>query len=55
MRADCLRGRFEDADDGTSRWETLQYRGIHMAEAFVVRRRDKTLVAQSEPFYVVIE
>jgi len=52
--ANCLRGRFETSDDGNARWERLFYRGVHMAEAFVVRRNDKMLVAQSRPFYVVI-
>jgi hypothetical protein len=56
--ARCMRGKFEkanDARDGTSHWESLAYRGVHTAEAFVVRKRDKMLVGQSEPFYVVIE
>lgn len=54
VAAKCLRGGFEDADDGTARWEHLKYRGVHMAEAFVVRRQDKMLVGQSPPFYVVV-
>jgi len=53
--AKCLRGGFWNADDGTARWETLKFRGVHMAEAFVVRRTGYSLVAQSVPFYVVIE
>jgi hypothetical protein len=53
--AHSLRGGFEEADDGSSRWELLQYRGVHMAEAFVVRRSDRFLVGQSAPLYVVIE
>jgi hypothetical protein len=55
LDASCPRGGFEDADDGTARWEHLEYRGVHMAEAFVVRRKDNMLVGQSSPFYVVIE
>ena len=54
-RAHCLRGGFEQSNEVSARWETLQYRGVHTVEAFVVRKRDKALVAQSVPFYVVIE
>lgn len=54
-RANCLRGGFERSNDGASRWEQLEYRGVHTVEAFVVRKRDQVLVSQSEPFYVVIE
>jgi len=54
-KANCLRGGFEDCNDGPSRWESLKYRGVHTVEAFIVRRRDQMLVAQSAPFYVVIE
>jgi len=53
--ANSLRGEFYSPNDGTSRWEGLQYRGVHTAEAFVIRRRDNMLIGQSEPFYVVIE
>lgn len=51
----CLRGGFEDSDDGTARWEYLKFRGVHMAEAFVVRLSDGMLVGESPPFYVMIE
>jgi hypothetical protein len=54
-KANCLRGGFETSNDGSSRWEQLEYRGVHTVEAFIVRKRDKVLVTQSEPFYVVIE
>lgn len=53
--ARCLRGSFVKANEGNSRWENLSYRGVHMVEAFVIRRRDNVLVAQSVPFYVAIE
>jgi len=53
--AKCLRGGFEASNDNSSRWEQLEYRGVHSVEAFVVRKRDKMLISQSEPFYVVIE
>jgi len=49
------RGGFEPENRTDGRWEHLQYRGIHMAEAFVIRRSDDVLVAKSDPFYVVIE
>jgi hypothetical protein len=55
MRANQLRGGFERPNDGASRWERLAYRGVHMVEAFLVRKRDDVLVAHSEPFYVVIQ
>lgn len=54
-RAGCLRGGFERSNEGSTRWEELAYRGVHTVEAFVVRQRDNVLVAQSEPFYVVVE
>jgi hypothetical protein len=49
------RGGFETENKADGRWEQLEYRGIHMAEAFVIRRSDDVLVAKSQPFYVVIE
>lgn len=49
------RGDFYLPNRGHRRWESLEYRGIHMAEAFVIRMVDDTLVAQSDPFYVVLE
>lgn len=49
------RGGFERPSDGHRRWETLEYRGVHMAEAFIIRRRDDRLVGHSDPFYVVIK
>lgn len=54
-RANCLRGGFETCNDAAARWEQLAYRGVHTVEAFIVRKRDRMLVAQSDPFYVVIE
>jgi len=49
------RGRFERPTDGGRRWEALEYRGVHMAEAFIVRKQDNVLLAYSEPFYVVVK
>jgi len=54
-QAGALRGEFYASDEGTSRSERLQYRGVHFVEAFLIRKRDNRLVGQSEPFYVVIE
>jgi hypothetical protein len=54
-RAKCLRGGFDVSNEPSARWESLQYRGVHTVEAFIVRKRDKALVAQSAAFYVVIE
>ena len=48
------RGGFEIPTEGNRRWEALEYRGVHMAEAFIIRRSDDCLVGYSEPFYVVI-
>ncbi|MFN3627832.1 MAG: SMODS domain-containing nucleotidyltransferase [Parvibaculum sp.] len=54
MALGCGRGGFEKPTDGDRRWEGLQYRGVHMAEAFIIRRSDNRVVGQSSPFYVVI-
>ncbi len=54
MAHKCGRGGFEKPTDGDRRWEGLQYRGVHMAEAFIIRRTDDRVVGQSAPFYVVI-
>lgn len=52
--ARCLRGKFYDSDNDNTRWEALRYRGVHLVEAFVIRKRDALLVAQSSAFHVVI-
>lgn len=49
------RGAFYVSNRQDQRWEGLRYRGVHIAEAFVVRLSDGMLAAQSEPFYVVVE
>ncbi|HZR85379.1 MAG TPA: nucleotidyltransferase [Bradyrhizobium sp.] len=49
------RGGFYVENSSHGRWETLDYRGVHLSEAFVIRRSDNVLVAKSDPFYVVIE
>jgi hypothetical protein len=52
--ARCLRGGFVKANAGSSHWESLAYRGVHTVEAFIIRKRDGLLVAQSTPYYVVV-
>jgi hypothetical protein len=54
-KAGALRGDFYASDEGTSRSERLEYRGVHFVEAFLIRKRDNRLMGQSDPFYVVIE
>ncbi|MBV1834471.1 SMODS domain-containing nucleotidyltransferase [Novacetimonas pomaceti] len=49
------RGEFYIPQRGNRRWEQLQYRGVHLAEAFIIRNSDNMLVGQSPPFNVVIE
>lgn len=53
--AQALRGRIEKPENDNSRWERLQYRGVHLVEAFVVSKRDDRLVGKSEAFRVMIE
>jgi len=54
-QANALRGDFYKSDRGHERWERLAYRGVHLVEAFVVRKSDQTLLGKSAPFYVTIE
>lgn len=49
------RGGYYSSMQGNQRWEGLRYRGVHVAEAFIIRRSDSLLVGQSPPFNVVIE
>jgi Second Messenger Oligonucleotide or Dinucleotide Synthetase domain/Adenylyl/Guanylyl and SMODS C-terminal sensor domain len=51
----ALRGRFEDPEGDNSRWESLKYRGVHLVEAFIIRKRDERLIGQSDAFRVMIE
>lgn len=53
--ANCLRGGIIRANNVHSHWEQLLFRGVHVVEAFIVRKRDSVLVATSNPFYVTIE
>ncbi|MBZ9710322.1 nucleotidyltransferase [Mesorhizobium sp. ESP7-2] len=50
-----LRGDFYSSSTRGERWEKLEYRGVHVAEAFVVRKRGNVLIGKSEPFLVAIE
>lgn len=54
-RENALRGRFEKPEADNRRWEQLKYRGVHLVEAFVIRKRDDRIVGQSEAFRVMIE
>jgi hypothetical protein len=54
-RENALRGGFEESESDNSRWELLKYRGVHLVEAFVIRKRDNRLIGQSEAVRVMIE
>lgn len=54
-RANALRGDYYRSDEPGVRWEQLSYRGVHMVEAFLIRRSSDSLLGKSDPFYVVIE
>ena len=54
-RANALRGDYYRSDEPLVRWEQLSYRGVHMVEAFLIRKADDLLLGTSDPFYVVIE
>lgn len=54
-RANALRGDYYRSDDPGVRWEQLSYRGVHMVEAFLIRKADDALLGKSDAFYVVIE
>ncbi|SHM51842.1 nucleotidyltransferase [Rhodanobacter sp. OK091] len=54
-RRNSLRGGFELSKPDHTRWEQLSYRGVHMVEAFLIRKVDQVQVGMSNPFYVVIE
>ena len=54
-RAKALRGDYYRSDDPGVRWEQLSYRGVHMVEAFLIRKADDTLLGKSDAFYIVIE
>jgi hypothetical protein len=50
------RGEFNPSKEHShERSEALEYRGVHMAEAFVIRKVDNRLVGWSDPFFVAIE
>jgi hypothetical protein len=54
-RENALRGRFENPEAGNRRWEPLKYRGVHLVDAFVIRKRTNRIVGQSEAFRVMVE
>ena len=49
------RGEFYAPMTVNRRWEELSYRGVHIVEAFIIRRSDEVLVGKSPPFHVIIE
>ncbi|MCK1702602.1 nucleotidyltransferase [Bradyrhizobium sp. 146] len=51
----ALRGKLEKPESDNSRWESLKYRGVHLVEAFVIRKRDDRIIGKSEAFRVMIE
>lgn len=54
-KANALRGDFYSSNEHSVRWERLSYRGVHLVEAFLIRRSDNVQLGKSDPFYVVIE
>jgi len=50
-----LRGGFYPSKKRGVRWESTLYRGVHWVQAFVIRKRDKSCLGQSDRFFVVIE
>ncbi len=54
-KANALRGEFYQSDNKNSRWESLKYRGVHIVEAFLIRKTNEVMLGKSDPFYVVIE
>lgn len=55
QKAKALRGEFYESGNNNSRWELLQYRGVHIVEAFLIRKATEVMLGKSDPFYVVIE
>lgn len=55
FKDNCLRGEFYKPKNDNTKWEQLKYRGVHLVEAFVILKRDQTLVGQSEAYRVIIE
>nr|WP_274604224.1 hypothetical protein [Sphingomonas sp. CFBP 13706] len=49
------RGDFYGSNGQARRYESLEWRGVHFVEAFLIRRWDEVVVGQSAPFDVVIE
>ncbi len=50
-----LRGDFYSSDEHGVRWEQVSFHGVHIVEAFVIQKFDKTLLGQSQPFYVTVD
>lgn len=54
-RKNELRGYFVNPESDNTRWENLQYRGVHLVEAFVILKRNNTIAGRSPAFRVMIE
>jgi len=54
-RNNALRGDFYHSDIHGARTEQLTYRGVHMVEAFLIRKSDDLLVGKIDVLYVTIE
>ncbi|MDP2747571.1 cyclic GMP-AMP synthase DncV-like nucleotidyltransferase [Pseudomonas sp.] len=53
--AKCMRGQFYSSETHGVRREYLEYHGVHMVEAYVIKRSDESVVGRSDIFYVVID
>lgn len=53
--ANCMRGDFYSSDSHGIRKEHLEYHGVHMIEAYVIRKSDESVFGRSEIFYVVVD
>lgn len=54
---DELRGEISQSKPNfpSKKWERTAYHGIHWVQAFVISKRSKACVAQTDRFFVVIE
>lgn len=52
--AKCMRGQFYSSDTHGVRREYLKYHGVHMVEAYVIRKSDDSVYGRSDVFYVVV-
>lgn len=50
-----LRGDFYESMKYGVRWESTKYHGVHWVKAFVILKRDDSLVGVSDRFFVVVD